>query len=620
MKTTLLTVFAFVIGISLSAQKIVQPSAEKANMKAEMPDKKVINESGNNSTLYSPGYYPKAAPGVVETPIGMTLYDLQSNAAVQNRIYAYPDGTIGAVWTTGWTPPATAFADRGTGYNYFDGTSWGEMPTTRIPSETLKNGWPSYAPLGENGEMVISHTGAAGLYLTKRATKGTGTWTSTIIPGTANMTWPRAVTNGNSIHLLVNSGSLYQGMTNALLYFRSDDAGANFTGPTIIPGLDAASFTLNANFTGIGGDAYGWAAPRGDSLAFVVTDGWGGIWAFKSFDDGLTWTKVTAFEFPAGLVQEVVYATHDDFSAVAMDNAGKVHIVAGRMRVSDADLAAAGSSYLPYTDGLIYWNENMPVMDTTLLADLDLMNESGNLIGYMTDYNGNDLIDFPEVASGEWPFGTYYASMSSMPQIVIDDYNNIFVSFSQCREDLVNNGAVPNAQIYRHLFLTSKMASRSEWIEARDLTDDIEHAYDECVFASLSYSMDDRLHLIYQLDPEPGLSVRGDEDPEFLDNYINHLTFPTFVSTKPADVTKDVMVSPNPATEYTNVQVMLNNASKVEVNVYDAMGKLVMNNNFGEQTSGYHTYKVNTASLTSGMYLFTVKIGNNQTSQKVVVK
>jgi len=50
------------------------------------------------------------------------------------------------------------------------------------------------------------------------------------------------------------------------------------------------------------------------------------------------------------------------------------------------------------------------------------------------------------------------------------------------------------------------------------------------------------------------------------------------------------------------------------------MGKLVMNSNFGVQTTGYHTYKMNTSSLTSGMYLFTVKIGDSQTSKKVVVE
>ncbi len=616
MKTTLLTVFALVIGISVSAQKIAQPSPEKANIKAEMRNKKIIVEPSITTPLFNHNYFPQRTAGVSETPVGMTLYDLQSNSAVQNRIYAYPDGTVGAVWTQGLA--ATGFADRGTGYNYFDGVSWGEIPTARIASEVLRNGWPSYAPLND-GEMVVSHTGT-GLYFTSRAAKGTGTWTSTAIPGADGYVWPRAITNGNSIHIIVNSYALYQGLTNAMLYFRSTDGGATFTGPTIIPGLEAASLNLNANFTGFGGDAYAWAAPKGDTLAFVVTDGWGGVFAFKSFDNGTNWTKVTAFEFPGEPVVDVIYSTTDDFSAIAIDKMGKVHVAFGRMRVSDDDLVTAGSSFYPYTDGLIYWNEDMPVLDTTQISDLDLLFANGNLVGYMEDYNGNDLIDFPEVASGSFPFGTYYASLSSMPQIAVDYNDNVFISFSECREDLVNAGATPVAQIYRHLFLTSKMSGEDTWSPQRDLTEDIEHSYDECVFASMSYSMDDKLHFVYQLDPEPGLSVRGDEDPTYNDNYMNYLTFPTFVSNKPVDIAKDVMVSPNPASDFANVSVLVNNTAKVEVNVYDGMGKLVIANNYGLQTNGYHTYKVNTSALTSGMYLFTVKIGNNQTSSKVIVK
>lgn len=620
MKTTLLIVFAFVIGISVSAQKIAQPSAANSKVKAEMRNKMILEETGNTSVLKSPGYFPNAAPGVYETPIGMTLYDLQSNAAVQNRIHVYPDGTVGAVWTTGWIPPATAFADRGTGYNYFDGVAWGEIPTERIPSETKKNGWPSYGPLGENGEFVISHTGASGLYFTSRPTKGTGDWTSVIIPNTGSYTWPRAISNGNSVHLLVNTGSLYQGLTNALVYFRSTDGGATFTGPTIIPGLDAASFTLNANFTGIGGDAYAWAAPRGDSLAFVVTDGWGGIWAFKSFDNGLNWTKVTAYKFPDNPVVDVIYASHDDMSAIALDKNGKVHLAFGRMRVSDDDLAAANSSYYPFTDGLIYWNEDMPVLDTTLLNDEQALFDAGMWVGSMEDYNNSGEIEFPDYSSPNLPMGKYFSSLSSMPQIAVDDLGNVFVTYSQCREDLVSTGATPSAQVYRHLFTNSKMVGGEGWNDQRDLTDDIEHSFDECTFPSMSYVVNDKLHLIYQLDPEPGLSVRGDEDPTFVDTYQNYLTFPTFVSNKPVNIAKDVMVSPNPANEYANVVVNLESASKVEVNVYDAMGKLVMNNNFGVQTTGYHTYKLNTSSLTSGMYLFTVKVGDSQTSKKVVVE
>jgi len=86
------------------------------------------------------------------------------------------------------------------------------------------------------------------------------------------------------------------------------------------------------------------------------------------------------------------------------------------------------------------------------------------------------------------------------------------------------------------------------------------------------------------------------------------------------DIAKYVEVSPNPARDFANVVVSLTANEKVELNVYDVMGKLVMSNNYGQQSSGYHTYQVNTSNLTSGMYLFTVKIGNNQTSKKVVVE
>ena len=620
MKTTLLTIFALVIGISVSAQKIPQASAANLSVKAEKRSNVMPDETINFSTAYSPGHFPLAAPGVTETPIGMTLYDLPSNAATQNRIYAYPDGTVGATWTTGWV--ATAFNDRGTGYNYFNGTTWGDIPTARIASETVKNGWPSYAPLGATGEMVVSHTGTPGLYFTRRAVKGTGAWTTSLIPTTAAYTWPRAITNGshNTIHILVNTGALYQGLTNALVYYRSTDGGTTFTGPTMIPGLDAASLGLHTNFTGIGGDSYSWGAPRGDSLCFVVTDSWGGIYAFKSYDNGLNWTKITAFNFPTTVVADVIYATADDNSAIAMDKHGKIHIAIGRMRVSDADLVTAGASYYPFTDGLLYWNESMPVWDTTQLNQPDTLIAHGQWLANMVDYDNSGAIEFPSYTSPNLPMGKYENSLSSQPQIAIDNNDNIFVAFSQCREDLINSGATPSAQVYRHLFMTSKMHNEGVWIDPRDLTDDIEHAYDECVYPSMSYSMNDKLHLIYQLDPEPGMALRGDLDPTYTDNYQNYLTFPTFVSTKPVDISKDVTVSPNPATDHANVLVSLTDSKKVEVSVYNVVGKLIMTNNYGQQTTGYHTFKVNTSSLPSGMYLFTVKIGNEVTSRKVVVQ
>ena len=82
-----------------------------------------------------------------ETLIGTTTYDLQSNAAVQNRILMHDNGTISAGWTMS-QQFNTSYTDRGTGYNFFDGTSWGANPVDRL--EMSRGGWPSIISMGNN--------------------------------------------------------------------------------------------------------------------------------------------------------------------------------------------------------------------------------------------------------------------------------------------------------------------------------------------------------------------------------------------------------------------------------------------------------------------------------------
>jgi len=203
--------------------------------------------------------------------------------------------------------------------------------------------------------------------------------------------------------------------------------------------------------------------------------------------------------------------------------------------------------------------------------------------------------------------------------MVIDHNNNMFVSYSALREDLINSGANPNTQLYRHLYVVSKMNDQLEWMEPIDLNDDVMHSYDEVVWASMVSAADGNLHFLCQMDPEPGTSMGADAD-EPGENYLTYITFPTFVSVKPADIAKDVTVSPNPANEFANVQVMLNNTGKVEIEVYDVMGKLLMTNNYGQQSTGSHIFKINTSSLPAGVYVFNVQAGGSQTSKKVIVK
>ena len=63
--------------------------------------------------------------------IGYTQYDLQSNAAIDDRMAGGADA-VSAAWT--FSLELTPFSDRGTGYNYYDGTAWGEIAYERIES------------------------------------------------------------------------------------------------------------------------------------------------------------------------------------------------------------------------------------------------------------------------------------------------------------------------------------------------------------------------------------------------------------------------------------------------------------------------------------------------------
>lgn len=627
MKTIVLLILISAISVSISAQNICTRQSIKNGQNQKLEKTRAVDDTRIVNPEHLPSCKPfsksiKSAPGVIETLIGGTIYDTQTNASVANRIYIYPDGTIGAVWTLGYN--ATLYPDRGTGYNYFDGMSWGIEPTTRI--ESVRTGWPCYCPLGA-GELIVAHDFVNGLQISKRPLKGTGPWTTSFLAapsGATKVSWPRAITTGNTIHIIAVSGVAYQGLDLALLYYRSTDGGITWEDPKILPGMDATSLGAGAgkSFGGFAGDSYAWAAPKGDTIAFAVSEPMGGVWIMKSFDNGDNWAKTTVLSLPIlTIAPSPIIPSTDGSIAIAIDNQGKAHIVVGRMRVSDDDYVAANNNYYPHTDGLLYWNENMPQLDTTQIGDLDILNANGNILATMVDYNANDTIDFPDVASGSFPFGLYGVSMCSMGQIAIDKEDNIVVTFSACREDLFNPSAAPNIELYRHLYVLKRLKNESKWTVPVDLTDDIEHSYDECVFASLAPQSDIyKIDLVYQVDAEPGTAIGSDEDPP-QENFINYLksylVLPPGV--KQVDIAKNVMVSPNPANDYTNILVLLKDAQKVNISVYDAMNKLVYTNDCGTQTTGYHSFYVNTASLISGIYLFTVKIGNSQTSKKVIV-
>ena len=382
MKKTTTFIASIIFAAGLYAQ--IVPGQNHSDVEAKY-DKVIMSGNEDLSHLMvnpNPHTYPAlpANPKSTMTSeiIGWTTYDLQTNSSNQNRIAVHDDGTISAVWTMSAEFNNT-WNDRGTGYNYFDGSSWAfSAPQPPFPNPRLENtrvGWPSVIALGDGGERVITHSTQNNvLNQCSRSAIGTGTWTDANI-GEFYLIWNRSATgglDGNTIHTIALTepsggtwtGSLYNGLNGAVLYFRSQDGGNNWDIDTmIIPGMDTSSFL------GFSADDYCIAA-KGETVVIAYFNAWGDSFIMKSTDNGDNWNKTVFLDFPVdkyavdqGLdldsdgILDQVFST-DNSGALILDDNGDAHVFYGIMRYADDDLSDGGSTWFPLTNGLAYWNES----------------------------------------------------------------------------------------------------------------------------------------------------------------------------------------------------------------------------------------------------------------------
>lgn len=102
----------------------------------------------------------------------------------------------------------------------------------------------------------------------------------------------------------------------------------------------------------------------------------------------------------------------------------------------------------------------------------------------------------------------------------------------------------------------------------------------------------------------------------FLDD-VNVRTVPTGI--KEENMLNSFSVNPNPATEFTNINFNITEATNVNVFVVDALGKTVINAANEQMTAGTHEMKINTSSLSTGMYMIKIATANGVTTEKLSV-
>ena len=451
--------------------------------------------------------------------IGLTQYDLQSNYAVDDRVYSSGNG-ISAGWIQ--SLETSPFSDRGTGYNFKapgPDMDWGEIPYDRI--EDVRIGWPSLGHLANGSEFALSHGSTGGLVFATRDAVGSGAWTTNTLPALPDESgndiwhlWPRATVggaDGNTIHAICitapegNGGVLYNGQDGALIYMRSTDGGANWDMQTFAE-LDTSAFA-----GGFVADSYAIHA-EGETVAFAVFNGFYDTFAMISEDNGATWSYEAIVDFPvdnyvldSGALLDTTIADAVDASGNAMffnadragdvlvDEAGGVHVFFGAMFYADSDTTDGTSSYYPYTNGLEYWRNDMGP-DTTVT------------IAYAYDIDGSGTLDFEDEIAG---YFVGISSQASAGQVV--ESNTIVVAYSALMENFSTG-----VQNYRHCYVVHSTDLGETWNSetACDVTPDLDFDLIEAVYPCIPPRISGgELNLTYQRDFEPGLHVRGDEDP-----------------------------------------------------------------------------------------------------------
>jgi len=509
------------------------------------------------------------------------------------------------------------YTDRGTGYNKNGGGGWwdwDDSPTERV--ETVRVGWPNFMRLANGKELILTHDGDGALRLNSR-TFGSGSWSEVEIPNPTGKTllWPHATVggaDGNSIHFVcitepiaigADSTAVYNGQDGSLLYYRSQDGGTTWDMQAVQ--LDGTDSTL---FLGFSADTYT-VYSREDKVVIGVFGDFNDTFILTSADNGDTWEKTiivntpvdlyvidTGIDLDGDLVADTVYNS-DGTGCVYIDTDNTTHVFFPEMAYLDDDLTDASWSYFPGWNGIAYWRE-------------DYGPEVYGIVTGMQDLDGDDLLTLAADGANIPNNGIALATYPSMAE---DDDGNLYMTFSSMVETHDNGDAN-----FRHIHVINSEDGGDTWLDIPvDLTPDLDFDGFECTFPALSHQVvDDKIHLTYQRDTEPGLHVAGDLDPAD-DNDIVYFCITTDLVVEPTVYEQfmdgGLVVYPNPAIDQVNIAVK--NMSGALVEILNATGQVIHS-----ETMQFDNVQVDVSKLAAGVYTVNAILGNSKVSNTLMVK
>ena len=606
--------------------------------------------------------------------IGATYYDLQTNGSMPQKMVAHQDGTISAVWTTNGP---TSYTTRGTGYNYYNGSSWVNPASSTDRIENVRTGWGTMTCVG-NAEIVASHNGSTALVIGICPQKGTQNWTFTTLQGpsisgpsgaSTCLLWPSLASSGNTVHLIActesDNGYLYEGIQTCLLYYRGTyNASSNtitWESPRIVGNVTS---TEVKHFSG---DAYAIAA-KGNTVAIVNAPTFSDVFLWKSTDNGVNFTKTTIFEHPypgfsesTTLVTDTPYVA-DGSVALALDDNGNAHVAFGITRMLNDNITDGSYSYFPGVCAMLYWNESMqPILNTNATSLLpDNLVAAGYKVFTRVDQNGDggaywsggdvDIpgygcggVSIPQIVATGGKVYMFYAALMDWPFFYFDEpsaaayYRGIF----GCQS--TDNGATWNDNI-SWLSYNKRCYYIDDWSWAADTTitlDDMAgtiYQQGENMFPAVAQQIvNDKLVMAWQYHYLPGSEIKDggamdqnecnihyqmiDADSLGYFNNTNEVWQGLWIDHTGIsnENISGMKMYPNPASESVNITFSAENAENGELSVMNLMGQLVYSSNV-EVMEGYNFINLPVKQLNSGIYMVTIRTNTGISTQKLIVK
>lgn len=558
--------------------------------------------------------------------VGTSCYDLQSNNSVGRTIINHGDGTLSFVWTAD-NSCATGFANRGSAYNYWNGSSLLYPAGVNARIETFRTGFTQIAVLGNGGEVMMAHKGLPYGFITlKNGAKGTGTWTiadahaSDTVGGEMSL-WARIATggsDGNSIHLISNyfTTPVINGMTTPMVYSRSTDAGVTWDQTSVmLPFYDTTRY--------LQGGAEDYSIDADLNTVAIVHAGLGeDVVMWKSTDNGTTFTRhfVDSFAFAPNIDTKGqpgdMDTTSDGTSTVVLAPNGTAHVAWATVRVEPG-------GFYPEDKELCYWNDvaKKKIVIPITVADVDATMNGGNNTGVYDVGTGSALSFNPAALT---PPNSRYGAKAflSQPSIAVEN-NNVFIVFS-----LITDGdSTGDGRSFRDIWVVASSDGGATFGAVQNVTCS---AQEEEYYTSLAKKVDNYLHILYQADIEPGNSFynlqaisAGEIRYAVIDKAkVLAGTASCSASSGVNEISNSVFSIggnyPNPASGITNFDVTMKQNATISFDIYNNVGQQVFSTT-KKLSAGSHTLSVDASTFASGLYFYTIKSGDAAASGKMTV-